>query len=255
MKRLTLIVSVFAIAITAAVILSPTPGAYRPPESARTPDGAAPARAPLTSTLTPSSIRIDTAGLHLIESFEGYSRCAYWDSYGGVWTAGFGQTRGVYGGFCFADRAAAEANLRGSVESEYQWAVRALGVTGQHHVDALDSFAYNLGAGIFTGQLRSDLEHGAYYAASRIMLQYDHAGGVVLAGLRTRRELEVRVLLSEPHARLTKAQRAALERQIVLLRIDLNEHGCRTAPHGRGRYHRLCAYWAAQGRDDHRRLT
>lgn len=173
---------------------------YAPPESARRPDGYAPAKRPLT--ITPFKLaprHIDAAGLHLIEGFEGYSRCAYWDPFGRVYTVGFGQTnlfgRSVPSGFCFANRGAAEANLRYSVESEYEWALRPLNVTTEHEWDALCSFAYNLGAGIFTGSLREHLQRHELRAAGDEMLGYDHAGGQVLEGLRIRREAEVRVML------------------------------------------------------------
>ena len=161
--------------------------------------------------------------------------CAYWDPYGRVWTAGFGQTKGVYGGFCFSGRSAAEANLKRSVQAEYEWAVHAIGYPfNQHEVDALDSFAYNLGAGIFAGSLRGDLAGGRVYAASRIMLAYDHAGGVVLAGLKTRRELEVRLLLTPVKA--PTPSRNQLRRQLehdyayrVRLRRDLATQHCRVS--------------------------
>lgn len=209
---------------------------YIPPASAVTPEGAITAQRPaLLAPTIKRPVTIDALGLHLIEGFEGYQRCAYWDPYGRVWTAGFGQTKGVYGGFCFSGRSAAEANLKRSVQAEYEWAVHAIGYPfNQHEVDALDSFAYNLGAGIFAGSLRGDLAGGRVYAASRIMLAYDHAGGVVLAGLKTRRELEVRLLLTPVKA--PTPSRNQLRRQLehdyayrVRLRRDLATQHCRVS--------------------------
>ncbi len=167
---------------------------YVPPESSVTPEGAKPGKPPLVG-LTPgvALMHIDATGLHLIESFEGYDRCAYFDPYGGVWTAGFGQTQGVYPGFCFASRAAAEANLKLSVEETYEPSIRALDVSfNQHQWDALCSFAYNLGGGIFTGtSVGADLRARSFHAATQAMLGYVYAGGVVLPGLVTRRREEV----------------------------------------------------------------
>ena len=167
---------------------------YIPPESSVTPDGAKPGKPPLIG-LTPgvALMHIDATGLHLIESFEGYDRCAYFDPYGGVWTAGFGQTQGVYPGFCFASRAAAEANLKLSVEETYEPSIRALDVSfNQHQWDALCSFTYNLGAGIFDGTaVGYDLRARDFTAATKAMLGYVYAGGVVLPGLVTRRREEV----------------------------------------------------------------
>lgn len=230
---------------------------YSAPQSARTPEGAHPA--PLRTLLSGlSPVHISVNGLRLIERFEGYSRCAYWDPYGRVWTAGYGQTRGISARFCFTDRLAAEVNLRSSIESEYQWAVRGLGgQLTQNAVDALDSFAYNLGAAIFTGTLREDLKAGRLFAASRIMLLYDHAGGVVLPGLQTRREAEVRLLLipertvSVHQRRLERLhrdyrRRSELRRDITRIRRELTAHRCRSV-HGPHAYPR-CPQIAREGR-------
>lgn len=221
--------------VTLTVIAPVSEVTYIPPESSVTPEGAITANPPVSLVPTVKhQLTIDSTGLHLIEGFEGYSRCAYWDPYGRVYTAGYGQTKGVYRGFCFANRAAAEANLKRSVQIEYEWAVHQIGYPfNQHEVDALDSFSYNLGSGIFTGTLRSDLARGQVYAASRIMLAYDHAGGVVLAGLKTRREAEVRLLLlpvAKPAKRNRTAEHARLKRLDVeraAIRRHLLNAGCR----------------------------
>lgn len=173
--------------------LPSTAQAYIPPQSARTPDGARPAPALIGIPVGVSEMHIDGRGLALIESFEGYDRCAYWDPFGDVWTVGFGQTQGVYAGFCFANRAAAEANLKLSIEESYEPYIRALKAgLNQNEWDALCSFAYNLGGGIFTGTaVGADLRARDFRAATQAMLGYVYAGGVVLPGLVTRRREEV----------------------------------------------------------------
>lgn len=242
-RRFSATVAVLLIFVCCALTASAlTTGlTYVPPESSATPEGARPAQRSdllLPELLIPTvraQLTIDSTGLHLIEGFEGYDRCAYWDPYGRVLTAGFGQTKGIFAGFCFASRTAAEANLKLSVQVEYEWAVHQIGYPfNQHEVDALDSFAYNLGAGIFTGPLRSDLAGGRIYAASRIMLTYDHAGGIVLPGLKTRRELEVRLLLMPVKAPTPSRNqlRRQLEHDYVYrsrLRRDLVRQHCRVA--------------------------
>lgn len=176
---------------------------YIPPQSSVTPEGAKRGKPPLVG-LPPgvALMHVDATGLRLIESFEGYQRCAYWDPYGGVWTAGFGQTQGVYSGFCFADRAAAERNLRLSVEESYEPSIRVLDVAfNQHQWDALCSFVYNLGAGIFQGtSVGADLRAHNFHAATQAMLGYVYAGGVVLPGLVARRREEV-ALFNTPVAK------------------------------------------------------
>jgi lysozyme len=191
---------------------------YLPPETARVPDGAR--SAPTLYGAKPGAhpTHIDKRGLLLIESFEGYRRCAYWDPYGHVWTAGFGQTQGIYAGFCFADRAAAEANLKRSVEATYEPYIRALGVRfNQNQWDALCSFAYNLGAGIFGGtSVGADLRARNFGAATHVMLQYVYAGGVVLPGLVARRREEVALFDTPVRHVISKATR----RKINALRVD-----------------------------------
>jgi lysozyme len=198
------------------------------PETARTPEGAKGGDLtiyrngpwPLGAIHSGSAIHIDEYGLTLIENFEEVQKatyCPYWDAYGRVYTRGFGETdwSGNFGGRCIS-HAQAVTNLRVFVETKYQYAVRNLGVPlTQHQVDALDSFVWNLGAGIFNGtSVGSDLRGRRYYAASVAMLSYDRAGGVVLGGLVTRRHAEFRVFNTPDAPSETPAQHAAkLKRQ------------------------------------------
>jgi lysozyme len=132
-------------------------------------------------------------GLHLIEGFEGYSGKRYLDAVG-VPTIGYGTTSAVI--FPLpktCTRAQAEGWLRLYVQRNCEPAVRGMGVPlNQHQFDALCSFAYNLGPGSLSsgwsvGRL---LRARQYRAAADAMLQFDHAGGVVLAGLARRRQTE-----------------------------------------------------------------
>lgn len=239
-----------------------TPGFPR--ETSVRPEGYAPAKPPASVHLGGSapSIRVSNSGLNLIEGFEGFSSCPYWDPFGHVWTRGFGETDfgGNFGGRCIT-RTQGQNNLRNKVESEYQWAVRALGVNfNQNQVDALDSFVWNLGAGIFQGTLRFDLQHRLFFSASRIMLEYDHAGGQVLEGLRIRREKEVTLFLKPVPHHETPQQRQARERHELReekrhrqeIRILLTQHRCRIV-HGPQAY-RACPAWGHEGRVDNKRI-
>lgn len=141
-------------------------------------------------------MHISARGLALIEGFEGFSSRPYWDPYGGVWTRGYGETEGLHVGSPSISRAHAQARLRELVQARYEPAIRALDVEfNQNQWDALCSFAYNLGAGIFTGNLRAALGHQDWNAAARVMLCYDHAGGRALLGLERRRRAEVDLFL------------------------------------------------------------
>lgn len=229
-----------------------------PRETSRTPEGAKPALPPVGVALAASLQKhISANGLHLIEGFEGFSSCPYWDAYGHVETRGYGETEGIHAGSPCITRAYGEQNLRSRLERFYEWALRALGVPlNQNQWDALDSFAWNLGAGIFQGTtLGAELRARQFNAAASNMLQYVHAGGVVLAGLVTRRRAEVRLFLT-PIAGPTPAQaRAAKVRSLHTqeglrraLHADIGRHHCRPGQHATpSSYHTVCGQWLREG--------
>jgi lysozyme len=237
---------------------------YIPPQSSITPEVrhpngemkvGAPAKPPVS---LPQAIfgekHIDVAGLHLIERFEGFSSCVYWDPYGGVYTIGYGEAYVSAHTPC-ESQATAQAKLQRQVETNYEWSIRALGVDfNQNQWNALCSFDYNLGAAIFeiSPSLRFDLQHRQFYAASRQMLTYDIAGGAVLGGLRTRREDEVQLFLTPPHeaAPETPSQRRAREERelaghkAVLNQLRVRQRVLRRELAVKGCYPRLKAHRA-----------
>ena len=91
-------------------------------------------------------MRISSVGLDLIKSFEGLRLEAYTDAVG-VWTIGYGTTRGVTAGMTIS-REDAEELLREDVGWFEQAVLRLLPIElTQGEFDALVSFTYNLGAG------------------------------------------------------------------------------------------------------------
>ena len=115
------------------------------------------------------------AGLQLIESFEGLRLNAYQDSVG-VWTIGYGHTKGVAQGQTIT-QAQAEAFLQQDLSSA-EGDVNGHGLTlTDNQFAALVSFTFNLGG----GNLNKLLSHGQAAVPDRILL-FDHAGGKVLAG-------------------------------------------------------------------------
>jgi GH24 family phage-related lysozyme (muramidase) len=141
-------------------------------------------------------MHISNAGLALIEEFEGFSHAPYWDPYGNVWTRGYGETEGISRRSPWIRQSTAQNNLRRLIEQRYEWAIRALQVPlNQNQWDALCSFVWNLGAGIFTGELRAALLRRDWRAVANQMLAYDHAGGQVLEGLQHRRQVEAELFL------------------------------------------------------------
>lgn len=140
---------------------------------------------------------ITERGLRLIESFEGYSGTRYFDSVG-VATIGYGTTAAVIGSVpATCTRLQAEGWLRLGLERDYEPAIRALGVPlNPNQFDALCSFVYNLGPGSMEWDVGRLLRARDYTGAANAMLQYDHAGGMVLAGLTRRREAERALFLT-----------------------------------------------------------
>ncbi len=135
-------------------------------------------------------MEISEHGLEFIAGFEGYRYNAYWDPYGHCWTVGIGETQNV-GPSSTMTYAQALADLKGRLAREYEPALTALGVPlNQNQWDALCSFIWNLGPGSMQWDVGMDLRAREYATAANAMLAYDHAGGVVLAGLARRREAE-----------------------------------------------------------------
>lgn len=176
-------------------------------------------------------MHISENGLRLIEGFEGFSSTPYWDSYGRVWTRGFGETEGIGPNSPHISRAQGTANLKRLVEQRYEPAIRALGIQlNQNQWDALCSFVWNLGTGIFTGELRHELQTRQFKAAADRMLSYDHAGGVVLAGLERRRREEMALFLKGTPANSLSVLLPA-ERRLV---DTYDAYSKNPSQHGRG---------------------
>lgn len=126
----------------------------------------------------------------LIAKFEGLRLRAYQDSVG-VWTIGYGHTKGVKPGDVWTQEHA-EAMLTAEVR-EFMRGVEAklrVPVTDEQ-LAALTSFAYNVGLGAYgKSTLLKKLNLANYDAATREFQKWNKAGGRVLAGLTSRRRAE-----------------------------------------------------------------
>jgi GH24 family phage-related lysozyme (muramidase) len=145
-------------------------------------------------------MRLSPAGAHLIESFEGFVPHPYRDAVG-VWTIGFGSTRGVGPGSPHVTVAQAEARLMREVDAEYGAAINALGLPlSQYQFDALVSFVYNVGTGGVSSstQIGRALRAHNWQAAADHLLDWDKAGGRSLAGLTRRRHAERELFMRTP---------------------------------------------------------
>lgn len=135
-------------------------------------------------------MRTSQKGVSLIKSFEGLRLKSYQDSVG-VWTIGYGTTRGITAGMAITNEQAERMLMNdiGRFEPEIERLVKA--PMNQAQWDALMSFTYNLGAAnLGSSTLLKLLNAGDYVGAAEQFPRWNKAGGQVLAGLTKRRLAE-----------------------------------------------------------------
>ena len=129
-------------------------------------------------------------GIDLIKHFEGCELKAY-KCPAGVWTIGYGHTKGVEPGDEWSED---HANHMLEVELEEYEGYVSKYVTaplGQNQFDALVSWTYNLGGGnLSASTMLKVLNAGEYDEVPNQMLRWNKAGGKVLEGLTRRRQAE-----------------------------------------------------------------
>ena len=132
-------------------------------------------------------------GINLIKQFEGVRLTAY-KCPAGVYTIGYGHTRGVQRGMKITEEEASAhlaADLLNSekaverYDSVYHW--------NQNEFDALVSFTFNCGAANLRSLLRNGRRNRSQIAATLPL--YRKAGGKVLKGLERRRAAEKALFL------------------------------------------------------------
>jgi lysozyme len=137
------------------------------------------------------------AGFDLTKQFEGLRLTAYQDQVG-VWTVGYGHTGSEVHGGLLITQDQADILLHSDVAGAVACVNRAVtaNVT-QCHFDALVDFVFNLGCGRLLGStLLRHVNAGEFDLAAPQFLLWDHAGGVVVQGLRTRRQAEMTLFQS-----------------------------------------------------------
>ena len=129
-------------------------------------------------------------GLDLIKHFEGCELYAY-KCPAGVWTIGYGHTKGVEPGMQITEQDAEDMLKEELIE--YESYINDLVTVGlnQNQFDAMVSWVYNLGAGnLKASTLLKVLNAGDYAGVPEQMLRWNKAGGKVLEGLTRRRQAE-----------------------------------------------------------------
>ena len=135
-------------------------------------------------------MKVSQEGVDLIKHFEGCYLNAYLCP-AGVWTVGYGHTKGVKEGDAI-EQEAAEAFLIEDLESFEQAVTRLVEVPlTQQQFDALVSWTFNLGAGnLAESTLLRKLNNYQYAEVPEQMMRWVKAGGQVLDGLVRRRAAE-----------------------------------------------------------------
>lgn len=135
-------------------------------------------------------------GVQLIQSFEGFRSKAYRDVVG-VWTIGYGFTKGVKEGDTIT-KGQADDKMRRAVlpEFENEVFVACKVRPNQNQFDAMVSFAYNVGVGGFRrSSVLKAHNRGDHQSAGRAFHLWNKAGGKVYPGLVRRRAAEAALYL------------------------------------------------------------
>ena len=127
---------------------------------------------------------------NFVKEKEGFRANAYQDAVG-VWTIGYGSTKGVKRGDSIS-KANAEKLLEEELKDFQRYVEKYSNRVGyywnDHQVDALTSFIFNLGKGALN-QVTQDGTRDDEEIAKKMKLYYN-AGGRKLRGLEIRREEE-----------------------------------------------------------------
>lgn len=138
---------------------------------------------------------ISDVGIDLIKKWEGFRSRAYLDPVG-VWTIGYGHTKGVKRGQMITEPEAL-ALLKEEVKT-YANAVKEKVTVelNQNQFDALTSFTYNVGIGALSNStLLKRLNKEQYTAAAEQLLRWVKGDGRTLPGLVNRRQEERELFL------------------------------------------------------------
>ena len=135
-------------------------------------------------------MKIGYEGLKMIKHFEGLELNAY-QCAAGVWTIGYGHTKGVQQGMVISEETADEMLVEELKEYENYINDMVNCPLNQNQFDALVSWVYNLGpANLQASTLLKVLNAGDYAGVPAQIKRWNKAGGKVLQGLVRRREAE-----------------------------------------------------------------
>ena len=142
-------------------------------------------------------MRISEEGVALIKKFEGCELESY-KCPAGVWTIGYGHTKGVKEGDSISMNEADEMLEKELIEYENYVDTLVTVPLTDYQRDALISWTYNLGpTNLKSSTLLRKLNEGDYDAVPHEMMRWTRAGGKELEGLVKRRTVEANMFQRE----------------------------------------------------------
>ena len=142
-------------------------------------------------------MNISQTGIDLLKHFEGCELKAYQDSVG-VWTIGYGHTKGIYEGLEITQSEAEKMLVDELPEYEGYITDKVVPMLQQHEYDALVCWVYNLGpTNLSSSTLLKRLNAGEFKDVPFQMKRWDKAGGQPLLGLTRRRNAEALLFKGE----------------------------------------------------------
>lgn len=135
--------------------------------------------------------------IKLIKESEGCKLTSY-KCPAGIWTIGYGQTKGIKEGMVWTQNQADEDLVKTALEVlnraiKYSPILASVNMEKQA---AIADFIYNLGVGNYaTSTLKKKVDVGDWVSAASEIKRWDKAAGKVLKGLTVRREKEAALLL------------------------------------------------------------
>ena len=142
-------------------------------------------------------MQLSKTGIELLKHFEGCELKAYQDSVG-VWTIGYGHTKGIYEGLEITQSEAEKMLVDELPEYEGYITDKVVPILQQHEFDALVCWVYNLGpTNLSSSTMLKKLNAGEFKEVPFQMKRWDKAGGQPLLGLTRRRNAEALLFKGE----------------------------------------------------------
>jgi lysozyme len=135
--------------------------------------------------------------IKLIKDSEGCKLKAY-KCPAGIWTIGYGQTKGIKEGIVWTQQQADEDIIKAALQA-FNEAIKASPILATANMEkqaAIADFVYNLGITNYNkSTLKLRVDKGNWVSASTEIKKWNKSNGTILNGLVKRRQLEADLLL------------------------------------------------------------